>query len=175
MFGDSAKANNSAIAMRSRLTNRGWRHDMRSELVLTEREGAHRVAPSTLAVTNDVITRSQHPLFTHAKPLNEHLATAPTDRHTPHQTHTMPCFRGIDLSVVATSDNSEFPEFPHPDGSSARFGGPHGNRHSGSMFLSPRPPKQGARLSAETQRYADPKISVYIPSAAGKSDVWRIA
>ncbi|EPE09754.1 oxidoreductase-like protein [Ophiostoma piceae UAMH 11346] len=86
----------------------------------------------------------------------------------------MPCFRGIELSVVATSDNSDFPEFPHPDGSSARFDRLKANRHSGSMFLSPRPREQGdERLSYTTQQYADPRISVYIPSAAETNFFFR--
>ncbi|CAK7228734.1 Oxidoreductase NAD-binding domain-containing protein 1 [Sporothrix curviconia] len=78
----------------------------------------------------------------------------------------MPCFRGVELSIVAASDHSVFPEFPHPDGSSVRLGGLQSSRYSGAVFLSPRRLKKtDGNLSDDAQRHADPKISVYIPSA----------
>ncbi|KJR83107.1 uncharacterized protein SPSK_04148 [Sporothrix schenckii 1099-18] len=86
----------------------------------------------------------------------------------------MPCFRGIEISLVAASDNSVFPEFPHPDGSSVRFGGLQSSRCSSAVFLSPRrcKPTDG-HLSDEGQVHADPKISVYIPSAPDTNFYFR--
>ncbi|CAK7233090.1 Oxidoreductase NAD-binding domain-containing protein 1 [Sporothrix bragantina] len=86
----------------------------------------------------------------------------------------MPCFRGIDLSIVAASDHSVFPEFPHPDGSSVRLGGLQSSRYSGAVFLSPRRLKKtGGSLSDDAQRHADPKFSVYIPSAPDTNFYFR--
>ncbi|CAK7197691.1 Oxidoreductase NAD-binding domain-containing protein 1 [Sporothrix eucalyptigena] len=86
----------------------------------------------------------------------------------------MPCFRGVQLSIVAASDHSVFPEFPHPDGSSVRLGGLQSSRNSSSVFHSPRRPKrtEGHR-SDDAQRHADPKISVYIPSAPDTNFYFR--
>ncbi|EFX01208.1 hypothetical protein CMQ_6150 [Grosmannia clavigera kw1407] len=78
----------------------------------------------------------------------------------------MPCFRGIDLSVVSTADCRAFPEFPHPDGSSARFGGLNADRkHKSSVFLSPRPQAEVCEGTKDDVQKVTPRISVYIPSA----------
>ncbi|CAK7267001.1 hypothetical protein SEPCBS119000_002315 [Sporothrix epigloea] len=80
----------------------------------------------------------------------------------------MPCFRGIELSIVEASEHSVLPEFPHPDGSSIRLGGLQSSRYSGAVFLSPRrQDKASDRLSVDAQGRADPRISVYIPSVPG--------
>lgn len=80
----------------------------------------------------------------------------------------MPCFRGIELSVVEASDHSVLPEFPHPDGSSIRLGGLQCSRFSDASFISLWEQKQtSGSLCNDGQRCADPKISVYIPSAPG--------
>lgn len=89
--------------------------------------------------------------------------------YAPRTYFTMPCFRGIELSIVEASENSVFPEFPHPDGSSVRFVGLQSSRYSSAVFLSPRRhSKADGHLSDDGQRHADPKVSVYIPSAPGR-------
>lgn len=81
----------------------------------------------------------------------------------------MPTFRGIEVSIVAGSDNTVFPEFPHPDGSSIKLGGLQSSRQSNSIFHSPRRLiEEGENVPDSGQQHADPKISVYIPSAPGK-------
>ncbi|KAL1902705.1 hypothetical protein Sste5346_001148 [Sporothrix stenoceras] len=86
----------------------------------------------------------------------------------------MPTFRGIEMSIVAGSDNSVFPEFPHPDGSSVKLGGFSSSRHSSSIFHSPRRRTEAdGHVSDDGQQHADPKISVYIPSAPDTNFYFR--
>ncbi|EEU42009.1 uncharacterized protein NECHADRAFT_51108 [Fusarium vanettenii 77-13-4] len=54
----------------------------------------------------------------------------------------MPCFRGVDISIVAQPGSKKLPEFPHSDASSVR--------------------------SPHIQK-ASPRVSVYVPSVPGRS------
>ncbi|KAI1469991.1 uncharacterized protein F4812DRAFT_469998 [Daldinia caldariorum] len=82
----------------------------------------------------------------------------------------MPSFRGIELSIVASSDIRGLPEYPHPDGSSVRLArvGPgchdlrdkvrNGSRHS---------PSSNYPIAQSILKKSNPRISVYIPSSPG--------
>jgi hypothetical protein len=79
----------------------------------------------------------------------------------------MPCFRGIEVSVVTEADSRALPEFPHPDGSSISL-------LSQSPHMSPSPRASAASsVISETDSIrvhkVKPTISVYIPSLSGWS------
>ncbi|KAI0854378.1 hypothetical protein F5Y00DRAFT_267574 [Daldinia vernicosa] len=82
----------------------------------------------------------------------------------------MPSLRGIEISIVASSDIKRLPEYPHPDGSSVRLirvgPGCHDLRDKvrNGLHLSP----SSNYLNAEpTLRKSNPRVSVYIPSSPG--------
>ncbi|OAA64535.1 hypothetical protein SPI_03182 [Niveomyces insectorum RCEF 264] len=83
----------------------------------------------------------------------------------------MPCFRGIELSIVAASDNCVFPEFSPPDGFSAKLRGREADKHEDGIYAShrPRKPTDDGDLFGR----ADPRISVYIPSAPDTNFYFR--
>lgn len=74
----------------------------------------------------------------------------------------MPCFRGIDVSILAQPDSRKLPEFPHPDASSTRILLPTGLPPNDQAEESPRSDTGSARLHG-----GNPRISVYIPSVPG--------
>ncbi|KAI1482929.1 hypothetical protein F4774DRAFT_254026 [Daldinia eschscholtzii] len=82
----------------------------------------------------------------------------------------MPSFRGIELSIVASSDIRGLPEYPHPDGSSVRLTrvgpGCHDLRdkvRNGSRLS----PSSSYSNGQSTLKKSNPRISVYIPSSPG--------
>jgi hypothetical protein len=82
----------------------------------------------------------------------------------------MPCFRGIELSVITEADPSALPEFPHPDGSSIRLLATGQGSAPGTMT--------SRSVSGQTEgevrmQRANPTISVYIPSIAGMCNCYR--
>ncbi|KAF3061695.1 Oxidoreductase NAD-binding domain-containing protein 1 [Daldinia childiae] len=81
----------------------------------------------------------------------------------------MPSLRGIEISIVASSDIKRLPEYPHPDGSSVRLTrvgpGCHDLRdkvRNGSHFSSSKYPN-----AEPTLKKSNPRVSVYIPSSPG--------
>ncbi|KAI0135285.1 hypothetical protein F4814DRAFT_400449 [Daldinia grandis] len=84
----------------------------------------------------------------------------------------MPSLRGIDISIVASSDIKRLPEYPHPDGSSVRLTrvgpGCHDLRDKvrNSSHLSPSSEYPNPE---PTLKKSNPRASVYIPSSPGKS------
>jgi hypothetical protein len=93
------------------------------------------------------------------------LAASPDPTCQNRKTRTMPCFRGIEVFVVARSDSKRLPEFPHPDGSSVRLRGP--TEASASPLPSPSP--EGTNSDPTRLQKVNPRISVYIPSLPGES------
>ncbi|KAJ2902311.1 hypothetical protein MKZ38_000701 [Zalerion maritima] len=82
---------------------------------------------------------------------------------------TMPCFRGIELSIVGQAAAQRFPEFPHPDASSVRLGSigtgtvmPQGPSEMMSSFVS-----LLGGSDIPYPRKSKPTVSVYIPSQPG--------
>jgi hypothetical protein len=65
----------------------------------------------------------------------------------------MPCLRGIELSLTTKPDNEQIPQYPHPEGTSARLLGALSSRPNGQV----------------SQRKAGPTVAVYIPSIPGRS------
>jgi hypothetical protein len=63
----------------------------------------------------------------------------------------MPCLRGIEVSLITKAENEKIPEYPHPEGTSARILGTLQNRTNGQV----------------AQRKAGPTVAVYIPSIPG--------
>ncbi|KAI8627763.1 hypothetical protein F5Y19DRAFT_465675 [Xylariaceae sp. FL1651] len=84
----------------------------------------------------------------------------------------MPCFRGVEVSLHASCEAKQLPEYPHPDGSSVRLlkaatalGDPHTQAN--------RTPRPKTSPSAEDvdptrQKKVNPLVSVYIPSLSGE-------
>ncbi|KAH7633383.1 hypothetical protein B0T09DRAFT_259902 [Sordaria sp. MPI-SDFR-AT-0083] len=64
----------------------------------------------------------------------------------------MPCLRGIEVSLVTGSSDECIPEFPHPEGSSARLISSHGG---------------STKQESISTRKAGPTIATYIPSVPG--------
>ncbi|KAK9782306.1 hypothetical protein AB5N19_04566 [Seiridium cardinale] len=80
----------------------------------------------------------------------------------------MPIFRGLDISIVASTEAKSLPEYPHPDGSSVRLVSP-----DAAPFENPSSPRQSefSILSdgdPTRQRKVHPRVSVYIPSMPGE-------
>ncbi len=65
----------------------------------------------------------------------------------------MPCLRGIEVWLTTKPEAETIPEYPHPDGTSARL----------LEAASSSSPGQGA------QRKAGPTVAVYIPSIPSRS------
>jgi hypothetical protein len=65
----------------------------------------------------------------------------------------MPCLRGIEVSLTTKPENEKIPEYPHPEGTSARILGTLQNRTNGQI----------------AQPKAGPTVAVYIPSIPGPS------
>ncbi|KAK3403122.1 hypothetical protein B0T20DRAFT_17471 [Sordaria brevicollis] len=66
----------------------------------------------------------------------------------------MPSLRGIEISLTTEPSNDRVPEFPHPEGSSARLIGSHGGSAKQESISTPK---------------TGPTIAVYIPSVPGHS------
>ncbi|KAI0124344.1 hypothetical protein BJ170DRAFT_674239 [Xylariales sp. AK1849] len=80
----------------------------------------------------------------------------------------MPIFRGIEVSVVASTEAKKLTEYPHPDGSSVRLVSAD-DVHNGDD-LSPRPSDTSVLSVGDPthQKKVNPRISVYIPSMPGE-------
>lgn len=76
----------------------------------------------------------------------------------------MPCFRGVDISIIAQPSSKKLPEFPHSDASSVRILPPVGHLSNLTDTGSVSP---GAN-SPHIQK-ASPRVSVYVPSVPGRS------
>ncbi|UPL01787.1 hypothetical protein LCI18_012721 [Fusarium solani-melongenae] len=74
----------------------------------------------------------------------------------------MPCFRGVDISIIAQPGSKKLPEFPHSDASSVRILPPVDRSSNPTSAGSASP---GAN-SPHIQK-ASPRVSVYVPSAPG--------
>lgn len=84
----------------------------------------------------------------------------------------MPCFRGIEISIVGRADVQRFPEFPHPDASSVRLDASFsGASDSQKNSLEPTlfPSVESLESDNLHTRKTEPSISVYIPSQPGMS------
>lgn len=66
----------------------------------------------------------------------------------------MPCLRGIEVSLTTKPEDEQIPEYPHPEGTSARL--------LSALLLS----CSNGQLS---QPKAGPTVAVYIPSIPGQS------
>lgn len=64
----------------------------------------------------------------------------------------MPCLRGIEVSLTTKPDNEQIPEYPHPEGTSARLLGALSSCTNGQPV----------------HRKAGPTVAVYIPSIPGR-------
>lgn len=64
----------------------------------------------------------------------------------------MPCLRGIEVSLVTKPENEHIPEYPHPEGTSARI--------LGAL--------QNTTNSQAVQTKAGPTVAVYVPSIPGQ-------
>ena len=64
----------------------------------------------------------------------------------------MPCLRGIEVSLTTKPDDELIPEYPHPEGTSARIIGALSNCTNGQTV----------------QRKAGPTVAVYVPSIPGR-------
>ncbi|KAJ4320016.1 hypothetical protein N0V84_006094 [Fusarium piperis] len=76
----------------------------------------------------------------------------------------MPCFRGVDISIIAQPSSKKLPEFPHSDASSVRILPPV-DRSSNPTGAGSGSPGAG---SPHIQK-ASPRVSVYVPSIPGRS------
>ncbi|KAH6975542.1 hypothetical protein BKA56DRAFT_675554 [Ilyonectria sp. MPI-CAGE-AT-0026] len=74
----------------------------------------------------------------------------------------MPCFRGLDVSIVTLPSAKKLPEFPHSDASSVRILPP--TRCTSSSWESE---AGGSNVDSSRIQKVNPLVSVYIPSAPG--------
>lgn len=85
---------------------------------------------------------------------------------------TMPSFRGIEMSIITTSDVRKLPEYPHPDGSSVRLmrvgTGLNDLRNGGRASPLPFAVSSFSDADPTRQKKVNPRTSVYIPSSPGK-------
>ncbi|KAI2781789.1 hypothetical protein F4815DRAFT_75251 [Daldinia loculata] len=82
----------------------------------------------------------------------------------------MPSLRGIEISIVASSDIKRLPEYPHPDGSSVRLTrvGPGCHDLRDKVRNGSHPSASSDHPNAEpTLKKSNPRVSVYIPSSPG--------
>ncbi|KAF4980826.1 hypothetical protein FZEAL_3256 [Fusarium zealandicum] len=73
----------------------------------------------------------------------------------------MPCFRGVDVSIVTQPGSKKLPEYPHSDASSVQILPPgrlSGPSDSGSVLYDPSSPRI---------QKVSPRVSVYVPSEPG--------
>jgi len=77
----------------------------------------------------------------------------------------MPCLRGIEVSLTAQLDGVQILEYPHPEGASVKL---LDNQANGSHGF---PPTRDAKCGSPGYQKTKPTVSVYIPSAPGKSSV----
>ncbi|KAI1205985.1 uncharacterized protein F4807DRAFT_249457 [Annulohypoxylon truncatum] len=84
----------------------------------------------------------------------------------------MPSFRGIEISIITTSDVRKLPEYPHPDGSSVRLmrvgTGLNDLRNGGRTSPHPFAVSSFSDADPTRQKKVNPRISVYIPSSPGE-------
>ena len=77
----------------------------------------------------------------------------------------MPCLRGIEVSLTTKPDNEQIPEYPHPEGASARL-------ITGIHPAKAPSPRASNRSDCPTSQVvhqkAGPTVSVYIPSIPGR-------
>lgn len=135
----------------------------------------HRRLQNSLGVRSEDVRFSKYSPTAHSSPIiscmrqTRHLhsrKTCPSDLYLALRTQSsgsnrllsssslfaMPSLRGIEISLTTEPFNDRVPEFPHPEGSSARLIG----SHSGSS-------KQESISTPKT----GPTIAVYIPSVPG--------
>lgn len=74
----------------------------------------------------------------------------------------MPCFRGLDVSIVTHPSTKKLPEFPHSDASSVRILPP--TKCTSSSWESE---AGGSNVDSPRIQKVNPLVSVYIPSAPG--------
>ncbi|KAI1447231.1 hypothetical protein F5Y02DRAFT_424901 [Annulohypoxylon stygium] len=83
----------------------------------------------------------------------------------------MPSFRGIEMSIITTSDVRKLPEYPHPDGSSVRLmrvgTGLNDLRNGGRASPLPFAVSSFSDADPTRQKKVNPRTSVYIPSSPG--------
>ncbi|KAI1098537.1 hypothetical protein F4804DRAFT_121024 [Jackrogersella minutella] len=83
----------------------------------------------------------------------------------------MPSFRGIEISIIASSGVRKLPEYPHPDGSSVRLTrvgvGLKDLRNGGRISPHPFAVSSFSDADPTRQKKVNPRISVYIPSSPG--------
>ncbi|KAI0881176.1 uncharacterized protein GGS22DRAFT_173545 [Annulohypoxylon maeteangense] len=83
----------------------------------------------------------------------------------------MPFFRGIEISIITSSDVRKLPEYPHPDGSSVRLmrvgTGLNDLRNGGRASPHSLTVSRFSDADPTRQKKVNPRISVYIPSSPG--------
>lgn len=77
---------------------------------------------------------------------------------------TMPCFRGVDISIIAQPGSKKLPEFPHSDASSVRILPPVDRSSDPTRAGSVSPSADSPHIQK-----ASPRVSVYVPSVPGRS------
>jgi hypothetical protein len=80
----------------------------------------------------------------------------------------MPIFRGVEVSVVDSQDAVKLPEYPHPEGSSVCLRSPNNFHHAAKVATDLGDTSMLSVADSISRRKWDPRISVYIPSAAGR-------
>lgn len=78
----------------------------------------------------------------------------------------MPCLRGIEVSLTTKPDDEPIPEYPHPEGASARI---LSSAHTAQVLPSCARDRSGLLNGPILHRKAGPVVSVYIPSIPGRS------
>ncbi|KAK3327721.1 hypothetical protein B0T19DRAFT_171985 [Cercophora scortea] len=81
----------------------------------------------------------------------------------------MPCLRGIEVSLTTNPQDEQIPEFPHPEGSSARLLGIYDPRKTSpsSSINASSSSSSGLDSGLTRSQKSNPTISVYVPSVPG--------
>ncbi|KAI0157344.1 hypothetical protein GGR57DRAFT_500964 [Xylariaceae sp. FL1272] len=84
----------------------------------------------------------------------------------------MPYFRGIEISVIASNDAKQLPEYPHPDGSSVRLwrmtAAAAGHQTNIGLNPTSSSPTTSEPYDPTLQKKENPRVSVYISSLPGE-------
>lgn len=91
----------------------------------------------------------------------------------------MPFFRGIEISINASLEAKQLPEYPHHDSSSVRLlkraTYPINGTHAGAGRASQSNAQPTAEdLDPTRLKKVNPRISVYVPSLPGMLTAWLV-
>jgi hypothetical protein len=79
----------------------------------------------------------------------------------------MPIFRGVEITVVASTEAKKLREYPHPDGSSVRLVSVEDIRDGNLLTTKPSDSSILSDGDPTRQKKVNPRTSVYIPSMPG--------